>query len=136
MRFWLSRLSQRDAEGRAGRLARALAALALAGSLAACASTMGDKIGDNLPASMGGLPAGAPARPADAPAYPAVHDMPPPRASTVLTEDEVQQAEKDLVKVRTQQQPEPAPAKTAAKTADKTASKTAKKKPPQPQPQQ
>ena len=148
MRFWLSRLSQRDAEGRAGRLARAVAALALTGSLAACASTMGDKIGDNLPASMGGLPAGAPARAADAPAYPAVHDMPPARTSTVLTEDEVQQAEKDLVRVRTQQQPEPAaaPAKSAnaktanaktanAKTANKTANKTAKKKPP-PQPQE
>jgi hypothetical protein len=131
MRFWLSRMSQRDAEGRAARPVKAFAVLALAGGLAGCASNVGDRIGDNLPASMGGLPAGAPARPAEAPAYPAVHDMPPPRANTVLSEDEVKQAERDLVRMRSQQQPEPAAA--PAKTATKTANKTAKKKPPQPQ---
>jgi len=101
------------------RLGRASAVLTLAGSLAACASTFGDKVGETLPASMGGLPAGAPARSAEPPAYPAVHDMPPARANTVLTEDEVKAAERDLVRVRTQQQPEPgaAPAKTAKKKA-------------------
>jgi hypothetical protein len=130
MRF-SSKRSAQEVDAAAGRPLRAFAALALAGSLAACSSTMGDRVGDTLPTSMGGLPAGAPARAAEPPAYPAVHDMPPPRASTVLTEDEVQQAEKDLVRVRTQQQPEPAAA--PAKTASKTANKTAKKKPPPPQ---
>jgi hypothetical protein len=127
MRF-SSKRSPQEVDAAIGRRLKALAALALAGSLAACASTVGDRIGDNLPASMGGLPAGAPARSAEPVAYPAVHDMPPARGNTVLTDDEVQQAEKDLVRARTQQQPEPAAA--PAKTASKTANKTAKKKPP------
>ncbi len=61
------------------------AVLVCAGSvlLPACSSVMSE-----MPSQMGGLPAGAPPRPEVAPAYPAVHDMPPPRSTAVLTEEE------------------------------------------------
>jgi hypothetical protein len=91
------------------------AAVALAGGLAGCATYTGD----NLPASMGGLPAGAPERKAEPLAYPAVHDMPPARTNTVLTEDEVKQAEKDLVRSRQEQQPESGAAAKQSKPASK-----------------
>jgi hypothetical protein len=76
-----------------------LLTLALAVSLGACASTVGD-----LPSQLGGLPAGTPERPAQPPAYPAVHDMPPPRPTTVLSEEERKKAEADLVALRARQE--------------------------------
>jgi hypothetical protein len=51
-----------------------------------------------------GLSANAPARPAQQMAYPAVHDIPPPRTATVLTDIEQQKLETDLVSARDQQQ--------------------------------
>ena len=63
----------------------------LAVSLGACSSTV-----SSLPKELGGLPENTPARPATQLAYPAVHDMPPPRAKTVMTEEEVKQTEADL----------------------------------------
>jgi hypothetical protein len=51
-----------------------------------------------------GLSANAPARPAQQMAYPAVHDVPPPRTSTVLTDIEQQKLETDLISARNQQQ--------------------------------
>lgn len=51
-----------------------------------------------------GLPAAAPERPASTPAFPAVHDIPPPRTNTTLTELEQQRMEDELVNVRDQQQ--------------------------------
>ncbi len=66
--------------------------------LAGCSSTLGE-----LPAAVGGLPADAPERPATPAAYPAVHDMPPPRTNTVLTEDEQKKAEAELAAARDQQ---------------------------------
>lgn len=74
-------------------------AFAGAGPLASC-STMG---GD-IPTSMGGLPQDAPERPETAPPYPAVHDMPPPRNSTVLTDEEKKRIEADLAVKRAQQE--------------------------------
>jgi hypothetical protein len=75
-------------------------ALACAGSimLGSCSSVLSE-----MPASVGGLPAGAPARPAAAPAYPAVHDMPPPRAAAVLTEEERKKVEAELAAMRAEQ---------------------------------
>jgi hypothetical protein len=52
---------------------------------------------------MGGLPAGAPARAEAAPEYPAVHDMPPPRKSTIMTEEEKKRAEAELAIAREKQ---------------------------------
>ena len=74
--------------------------LAFAGAapLASC-STMG---GD-IPTAMGGLPDGAPERSQTPPPYPAVHDMPPPRNSAVLTEEEKKRVEAELAVMREQQ---------------------------------
>ena len=74
------------------------AALLLIGlGLAGCTSTL-----SNMPAAMGGLPADAPARPAEGqqPAFPAVHDMPPPRQTTTMTPQQVNQTEADLARLR------------------------------------
>jgi len=50
-----------------------------------------------------GLPAGTPARPAEQASYPAVHDMPAPRAEPTLEPADQDKMEKDLIKVRDQQ---------------------------------
>jgi hypothetical protein len=73
-------------------------ALLLALALGACTSTLAD-----LPAAVGGLPAGTPERPATPVGYPAVHDMPPPRTSAVLTADEQKKAAAELAAAREQQ---------------------------------
>ena len=82
-----------------------LVALALAVSLGACASTVAD-----LPSQLGGLPAGTPERPAQPPAYPAVHDMPPPRPNTVMTEEERKKAQAELSALRERQEKQAAEA--------------------------
>jgi hypothetical protein len=74
-------------------------AILLACLLAGCASSFGE-----LPAAVGGLPEGTPERSATPVAYPAVHDMPPPRNSTVLTADEQKKAEAELAAARTAQE--------------------------------
>jgi hypothetical protein len=66
--------------------------------LPACSSVLSD-----MPASVGGLPKDAPARADNAPVYPAVHDMPPPRANAVLTEDEKKRLEAELAAMRAEQ---------------------------------
>jgi hypothetical protein len=67
-------------------------------ALGSCSTVLSE-----IPAQMGGLPAGAPARPAAPPAYPAVHDMPPPRSATVLTEEERKKVEAELAAMRAEQ---------------------------------
>jgi len=77
------------------RVACAFAAAALLTSavmLGGCSSTI-----DHIPTAIGGLPEGVPARPAEPPPYPAVHDMPPPRSSTPLTEAEKKLLKDDLI---------------------------------------
>jgi hypothetical protein len=70
--------------------------LAAAMALAGCGST----IADHMPTAAGGLPEGSPQRPAARTAYPAVHDMPPPRATPVLTDAETKKLEDDLIETR------------------------------------
>lgn len=92
---------------------------------------------DKVPEAVGGLPANAPTRPANPYQYPAVHDMPPPRATKPLTEEEQVKLEKDLQVMRDRQaaeaneeQPAEAPAAPAkkpqagGKTDQKTGAKT------------
>ena len=86
--------------------ARALPILAVAAGigLSGCAS-MSQKFAESasqLPEV--GLSSNAPARPAQQMAYPAVHDIPPPRTATVLTDIEQQKLETDLVSARDQLQ--------------------------------
>jgi hypothetical protein len=91
------------------------AALGLAALLAACAP---GPIIDRLPGELG-LPAGAPARPETPYEYPAVHDMPPDRASTPMTEEEQVRLEKELANVRDRQEGRPPAAKKGAPAAKK-----------------
>ena len=77
---------------------RALAAALGAVVLAGC--TAGGMVADHLPNAVGGLPDGTPQRPASSMPYPAVNDMPPPRATTVLTDAETRKLESDLVAAR------------------------------------
>lgn len=87
-----------------------LAAIVLAGlSLGACSSVTSGL--SSLPKEVGGLPENTPARPASQMAYPAVHDMPPPRATAVLTPEQVKEAEAELTAVRDRQSKDPSTAK-------------------------
>jgi hypothetical protein len=94
-----------------------LVGLGLAMALAGCSP--GPMI-DRLPADMG-LPGGTPARPATPYQYPAVHDMPPARSTTTMTDEEQVKMEKDLAAVRDRQ--------TAREGTAKTAVPATKKKP-------
>lgn len=69
-----------------------------AAGLAGCSA--GSMMGDHTPSALGGLPEGAPQRSNKPSAYPAVHDMPPPRGSTVLTDAEQKKLEDDLIAAR------------------------------------
>jgi hypothetical protein len=75
--------------------------LVCAGSifLVSCSTTLSEM----MPTQAGGLPAGTPERPAVAPEYPAVHEMPPPRATAVLTEEEKKKVEAELAAMRAAQ---------------------------------
>lgn len=50
-----------------------------------------------------GEPEGTPERPDNPPAFPAVHDMPPPRESKPLTEEERKKLSAELEAVRSRQ---------------------------------
>jgi hypothetical protein len=91
-------------------------ALGLAAVLTGCAP--GSLI-DRIPGEIGGLPAGAPARPDTPYEYPAVHDMPPDRASTPMTEAEQDRLEKELINVRDRQEGRPPADKKGAPAAKK-----------------
>ena len=77
---------------------------------------------DQMPGELG-LPKDAPARPVTPYQYPAVHDMPPPRASAPMTDEEQFKLEKELRIVRDRQEAQEgrkapkAPAQTVKKTA-------------------
>jgi hypothetical protein len=74
-------------------------ALVIGGGVILASCTTGT-IGDHLPTAAGGLPEGVPPRPTTTGSYPAVHDMPPPRAQTVLTDEEQKKLEEDLIAAR------------------------------------
>jgi hypothetical protein len=101
-----------------------LAALGLAGLLAGCSAS---SVVAQLPGDAG-LPADAPARPVVPYQYPAVHDMPPPRPTKPLTDQQQQNLENELINLRNRQEGQ-APAAKHAHPAKKAASK-AKKRPP------
>jgi hypothetical protein len=95
------------------RRALAAALIAGAGLLAGCSG--GSTIADHLPTAIGGLPEATPQRPTTASAYPAVHDMPPSRSTTLLSDAEQTKLETDLAAARTRA----AEAAKAAAAADK-----------------
>src|SRR5258708_3004062 len=73
-------------------------ACACSAMLASCSTVFSE-----MPPQVGGLPEGTPERPAAPPAYPAVHDMPPPRVTAVLTEEEKRKVESELAAIRAEQ---------------------------------
>jgi hypothetical protein len=99
-----------------------LAACCLAASLTGCSA---GPLGDALPQSLGGLPADTPPPPKVPYQYPAVHDMPPPRASEPLSDEQQWKLEQDLNALRNRQERLDADNKEPAETAK---SKTARKK--------
>ncbi len=105
-----------------------LAALALAGALTGCSA---GPLGEQLPQSLGGLPPDTPPPPKTQYDYPAVHDMPPPRATEPLGEDQQWKLEQDLKTLRDRQEKRAGlpPADAADKKPAKTAKTKAKKKP-------
>jgi hypothetical protein len=56
-----------------------------------------------MPESLGGMPADTPTPPVQATSFPAVHDMPPPRSTAVLSEEQLKQAESELAAARDRQ---------------------------------
>ena len=102
------------------RAMRLVAVLSVAASIAGCAS-MSERLAGTASEMPGiGIPAGAPERLAEPMAYPAVHDMPPPRSSAVLTEVEQQKMEDELVAARDAQRPAQAAAPAQKKPARQT----------------
>jgi hypothetical protein len=63
----------------------------LAASLCGCSSVI-----DHIPTSLGGLPEGVPPRKTTQGPYPSVHDMPPARQDSVLSESESKRLREDL----------------------------------------
>ncbi len=59
---------------------------------------------EQLPASVGGLPSEAPARPQTPYEFPAVHDLPPPRSTQPMSDDELLKAENALEAARERQE--------------------------------
>lgn len=93
--------------------------------LIACAQ---QQLGDQLPQGMGGLPPGAPARTSTPQPYPAVHDLPPPRATTPLNEDQQLKLERELEAVRARQGKLQNPnARSQAESAEAASEAAAKK---------
>ena len=95
----------------------------LASVLAGCAESLVDK----LPKELGGLPSGTPERPATSYQYPAVHDMPPPRSTTPMSEEDQFKLEKELQALRDRQAGGPPKAKTGTPAAKEAAKEAAKK---------
>ena len=106
-------------------------AAALAAALAGCSA---GQLGDVLPNSMGGLPQGAPARPATTSKFPLVHDMPAPRSTTPMSDDDQLKLEKDLQAARDRQeaiaaQPDPGAAPNPAVPSPAAKKPAVKKQP-------
>jgi hypothetical protein len=85
---------------------------------AAALSACGPQLAD-LPAPIG-LPEGTPARPETVAPFPAVHDMPAPRATKPLNNDELREAAAELEAARDRQRGEdgkPAVQRTSTTTS-------------------
>ena len=92
--MWISRSQQ-------GFPRSVLVAMLIAAAVGLAGCSAGSMVGDHMPTALCGLPEGAPQRSTKPSAYPAVHDMPPPRGSTVLTDAEQKKLEDDLIAART-----------------------------------
>ncbi len=78
--------------------------IVLAGAALVLGGCSATQVLENMPQSVGGLSPDAPKAP-DAPyAFPAVHDMPAPRDTKLLSDEEQQKLEKDLLTARESQE--------------------------------
>ena len=113
---------------RASFIRTILAACCLAAWLTGCSA---GPVGDTLPQSLGGLPADTPPPPKVPYQYPAVHDMPPPRSTQPLSDEQQWRLEQELNALRNRQEKREAAdsGATPAKKAKKKAGKKARKKP-------
>jgi hypothetical protein len=59
---------------------------------------------ERLPTALGGLPAGAPKPSGVSQQFPAVHDLPPPRGTTPLTDEQQLKLEHELQTLRDEQE--------------------------------
>jgi hypothetical protein len=80
---------------------------------------------ERLPTALGGLPSGAPEPSAVSQQFPAVHDLPPPRGTTPLTDEQQLKLEQDLQTVRDEQESKAAADAQADCAAPKAAADTA-----------
>ncbi len=115
--------------------------IVLAGAALVLGGCSATQVLENMPQSMGGLSSDAPKAPETPYQYPAVHDMPQPRDAKLLSDQEQEKLEKDLLSARESQEkaaaadaeagqtlppPTPAqpakPAKNKKKADDKAAS--------------
>jgi hypothetical protein len=120
-------------EARGHAVGKGAAAAVLIIGLAACSSatSLGNKVEDSLPASLGGLPSDVPARPAVESDFVPVGNTPPRRDLKTLTEDERKKLEADLVTLRERQEgktsrpkEKPAPSSSASpKVTDQAANR-------------
>ena len=81
-----------------------------------------------MPQSLGGMPADTPKAPAMPYQYPAVHDMPPPRTTEPMSEDQQWKLEKELGAIRDRQEaanPDAPKAAPAVKSGPKKKPKAA-----------
>ena len=72
-----------------------------AGALSGCSSAS-HVIADSWPRMLGGLPEGVPPRLETPPAYMPVHDVPPPRDTKRMTQQEKAKVEAEIAASRTQ----------------------------------
>jgi hypothetical protein len=79
---------------------RAVAAMLVLASVQVLTGCASQSVVDNLPASMGGLPESVPKRSTEPAVYPAVHDMPPARSASPLTEEEKKRLREELAASR------------------------------------
>jgi len=94
---------------------RVLAAALLLVGAAAVSGCSTSALVDSLPAAVG-LPEGAPERPATPPSFPAVHDMPPARSDSPLSEAERKRLKEELIATRERAARKAAPAESTGST--------------------
>jgi hypothetical protein len=78
--------------------------IVLAGAALVLGGCSATQVLENMPQSMGGLSSAAPKTPETPYQYPAVHDMPQPRDAKLLSDQEQEKLEKDLLSARESQE--------------------------------
>jgi hypothetical protein len=78
--------------------------IVLAGAALVLGGCSATQVFENMPQSMGGLSPEAPKAPDTPYQYPAVHDMPAPRDTKLLSDQEQEKLEKDLLSARESQE--------------------------------